>query len=263
MKMTVLHKFSRNLSLKTLPLIFPSCLLVACLLLPQYGIAVEKPSRDMIVAFCEDTDGPQLSADEVQEIVEYIGIPGTAGQLKSLYQVHLSGLLDKLSAENDNAINLKLFGGPLKEVPTYEFSCRKAFRAHIGDVYLTPEEQEAKRIATEKQAEEERLLAEKKAEEERLLAEKKANDYKPIFKAAPVYPRRAVTRGISGYCVLEYTVTTKGEVQNPQPVDCKPEGYFERASITAVQKFKYRPRMVDGEPVGVPGVQNTFTFELE
>ena len=176
MKITLLHRASRNLLLRTIPVILPSCLLVAGLLLPQYGIAVEKPSRDMIVAFCEDTDGPQLSADEVQEIVEYIGIPGTAGQLKSLYQVHLRGLLDKQSAENDNAINLKLFGGPLKEVPTYEFSCRKSFRAHIRDVYLTPEEQDARRLAAARQAEEERLLAEKRAEEERLLAEKKAEE---------------------------------------------------------------------------------------
>lgn len=88
-------------------------------------------------------------------------------------------------------------------------------------------------------------------------------EYLPIVKVAPIYPRRAQTRGITGYCIVEYTVTKTGSIRDPQPVDCQPAGVFESASVKAAEKFKYKPRVVDGEAIEVAGVQNKFTFELE
>ncbi|HAN69440.1 MAG TPA: energy transducer TonB [Halieaceae bacterium] len=88
-------------------------------------------------------------------------------------------------------------------------------------------------------------------------------EYLPIVKVAPVYPRRAQTRGISGYCIVEYTVTRNGSIRDPRAVDCQPSGVFESASVKAAEKFKYKPRVVDGEPIEVAGVQNKFTYELE
>jgi len=88
-------------------------------------------------------------------------------------------------------------------------------------------------------------------------------EYLPIVKVAPIYPRRAQSRGISGYCIVEYTVTTSGAIRDPQAVDCDPAGVFEKASVKAALKFKYKPRVVDGEPIEVAGVQNKFTYELE
>ena len=88
-------------------------------------------------------------------------------------------------------------------------------------------------------------------------------EYLPIVKVAPIYPRRAQTRGISGYCIVEYTVTKSGAISNPVAVDCVPSGVFDKASVKAAAKFKYKPRVVDGEPIEVAGVQNKFTYELE
>jgi protein TonB len=88
-------------------------------------------------------------------------------------------------------------------------------------------------------------------------------EYLPIVKVAPIYPRRAQSRGIEGYCIIEYTVTKNGSIKDPQAIDCQPSGIFERASLKASLKFKYKPRVVDGEPIEVAGVQNKFTYELE
>lgn len=88
-------------------------------------------------------------------------------------------------------------------------------------------------------------------------------EYLPIVKVAPIYPRRAQTRGIEGYCTVEYTVTTSGAIRDPVAVDCNPDGVFNKASVKAALKFKYKPRVVDGEPIEVAGVQNRFTYELE
>ena len=35
-------------------------------------------------------------------------------------------------------------------------------------------------------------------------------DYLPIVKVAPIYPRRAQSRGVEGYCIVQYTVTRAG-----------------------------------------------------
>ncbi len=88
-------------------------------------------------------------------------------------------------------------------------------------------------------------------------------EYLPIVKVAPIYPRRAQSRGIEGYCIIEYTVTKSGSIKDPQAIDCLPKGMFERASLKASLKFKYKPRVVDGEAIAVAGVQNKFTYELE
>ena len=88
-------------------------------------------------------------------------------------------------------------------------------------------------------------------------------EYLPIVKVAPIYPRRAQSRGLEGYCIIEYTVTKSGSIRDPVAIDCQPSGIFERASLKASLKFKYKPRVVDGEPIEVAGVQNKFTYELE
>lgn len=88
-------------------------------------------------------------------------------------------------------------------------------------------------------------------------------EFLPIVKVAPQYPRRALSRGIEGYCTVQYTVTKNGAVRDPVVVDAQPEGIFDRASIQAALKFKYKPRVIDGEPVDVPGVRNRFTYTLE
>ena len=87
-------------------------------------------------------------------------------------------------------------------------------------------------------------------------------EYLPIVKVAPIYPRRAQTRGIEGYCVVEYTVTITGGTRDPKVLDCS-SSMFASASLRASLKFKYKPRVIDGEPVEVTGVLNKFTYELE
>lgn len=87
-------------------------------------------------------------------------------------------------------------------------------------------------------------------------------EYLPIVKVAPVYPRRAQTRGIEGYVLLEFVVTRTGAVRDPVVIEAKPPGIFDSAAINAALKFKYKPKVVNGEPIDVAGVRNLITFEL-
>lgn len=87
-------------------------------------------------------------------------------------------------------------------------------------------------------------------------------EYLPIVKVAPVYPRRAQTRGIEGFVLLEFVVTRTGAVRDPVVIEASPPGIFDRAAIQAALKFKYKPKVVNGEPMDVAGVRNLITFEL-
>ena len=87
-------------------------------------------------------------------------------------------------------------------------------------------------------------------------------DYLPIVRVAPVYPARALSRGIEGYVDMGFTVTTTGTVRDPV-VLFSTSSLFERAATRAVLKFKYKPRVVDGVPVDVPNVKTRISFQLE
>ncbi|MFZ8973394.1 MAG: energy transducer TonB [Pseudomonadales bacterium] len=102
-------------------------------------------------------------------------------------------------------------------------------------------------------------------------------EYLPIVKVQPQYPRRALSRGLAGYVIVEFTVTEQGTVINPfviencahiqnarSPEECvdKPNSVFDSAAMKAAVKFKYKPKVIDGQPVETAGVQNKITFEL-
>ena len=88
-------------------------------------------------------------------------------------------------------------------------------------------------------------------------------DYLPIVKVAPIYPNRALSRGVEGYCVVQYTVTRQGTIKDPFVVEDQcTSSLFHSASVNAAMKFKYKPRVIDGNAVEVPGVQNKFTYEI-
>ena len=89
-------------------------------------------------------------------------------------------------------------------------------------------------------------------------------EYLPLVKVAPIYPRRALNRGIEGYVIVEFTVTEHGAVRDARVVERVPDsGLFDAAALAAVEKFKYKPRILDGSAVAVTGVRNKITFRLE
>ncbi|NIW24152.1 MAG: TonB family protein [Gammaproteobacteria bacterium] len=86
-------------------------------------------------------------------------------------------------------------------------------------------------------------------------------DYLPIVKVAPVYPRRALVRREEGWVLLRFTVLNTGAVANIEVVESSNE-IFEEAAVRAAAKFKYRPRIIDGQPIEVRGVLHRITFVL-
>ncbi|MBU3004134.1 energy transducer TonB [Paraglaciecola arctica] len=95
-----------------------------------------------------------------------------------------------------------------------------------------------------------------------LALESGDGEFLPIVRVAAVYPRRALQRGIEGYVDVEFTVSKLGSVINPKVIQASPEGIFEQAALDATLKYKYKPRVVNGEPMEVSGVEVRVKFEL-
>ena len=87
-------------------------------------------------------------------------------------------------------------------------------------------------------------------------------EYLPIVVVQPIYPRRALTRGIEGYVVLEFTVNSRGTVENPTIIESKPSGVFERSAKQAALKYKYKPKIENGVPVDTHGVRYRIKYTL-
>jgi protein TonB len=87
-------------------------------------------------------------------------------------------------------------------------------------------------------------------------------EYLPIFRAPPIYPRRAQERGLCGWVELTYTVTASGGTRDPE-VTASSSSMFESAAKKAALKYKYKPRQVGGKPVDVPDVPIRIKFEME
>ena len=88
-------------------------------------------------------------------------------------------------------------------------------------------------------------------------------DYLPLVKVEPLYPRRALSRGIEGYVIVSLTVTTSGSTKDVFIIESDPPGVFDRSAVNAALKFKYKPKMVDGKAVEVAGVKNLIKFQIE
>ena len=65
----------------------------------------------------------------------------------------------------------------------------------------------------------------------------------------PVYPPQALRNGTKGWVELEFTITPNGTVRDIQVVAAEPRGVFDGAATDAVAAWRFRPRVVNGQPV--------------
>ncbi len=84
----------------------------------------------------------------------------------------------------------------------------------------------------------------------------------PLVRILPIYPRRAQKRGLEGWVILDFTITATGTVKNVKVYESS-HSVFESAAIHALEKFKFRPRIVNGDPVAVTGVRYKLNFEID
>ncbi len=85
----------------------------------------------------------------------------------------------------------------------------------------------------------------------------------PQFLVSPAYPRRAISLGIEGYVDVRFDITEIGTTENVQVMLAVPENIFDRAAVSAVQRWRYQPRMVEGHAKRYPGMTRRIVFKME
>ncbi len=84
----------------------------------------------------------------------------------------------------------------------------------------------------------------------------------PLVRVPPKYPVRAANRHIEGWVKVEFTIQTDGSVDNAAVVAAEPENIFDDAALTAISKWKFKEKIVNGVAVPQRAVQK-LQFKLE
>ena len=88
------------------------------------------------------------------------------------------------------------------------------------------------------------------------------DSYYPIKRYAPIYPRIALEQSIEGCVMVKYTVTKEGNILNPEVLWSVPSNIFDRATIRAAKKYRYRPQVANGQAVEVLNVKSIVVFKV-
>lgn len=85
----------------------------------------------------------------------------------------------------------------------------------------------------------------------------------PLIRTTAAYPSRALANGVEGYVELSFTVNELGNVQDAVVLYAEPEGYFERAALQTIQRWKYAAAVEQGEPVPTHDVRQRIVFQID
>jgi periplasmic protein TonB len=86
-------------------------------------------------------------------------------------------------------------------------------------------------------------------------------DIVPLQCPPTAYPADARRAGLTGWVQVEFVVNPDGSVRSARAIEAQPKGLFEAAAVIAAQRCKFKPKMVDGQPVEQRG-RRKWNFDL-
>jgi protein TonB len=88
------------------------------------------------------------------------------------------------------------------------------------------------------------------------------SNWEPATRVDPIFPKEAAEKGLEGYVLLSLDINEEGVPENLSVVKAEPRNLFEKEAKSAVRKWRYKPRMVNGQAVKVLGHQVRVEFKL-
>lgn len=86
----------------------------------------------------------------------------------------------------------------------------------------------------------------------------------PLVRVNPELPLKARAAGIGGRVVVRFDIGPTGNVKNVRIIEEDPTGYgFGKAAKRAVERWKYRPKVIDGQGVIQSGVETELRFTID
>lgn len=84
----------------------------------------------------------------------------------------------------------------------------------------------------------------------------------PLVRVEPEYPPRALSRGVEGWALIQFSVTAAGTTTDVKAVQSQPPGVFDQAAVRAVSSWKYNPKVEGGAAVERRGMRVLLSFKI-
>ena len=86
-------------------------------------------------------------------------------------------------------------------------------------------------------------------------------DARPLVRIPPVMPTRFSEGNHSGRCAVMFDVSAEGSPFNVQITSCS-DNVLRRSTKNAVLKWRYQPKIVEGQPTMMTGVRDVIVYQL-
>lgn len=87
-------------------------------------------------------------------------------------------------------------------------------------------------------------------------------DVQPLVRIPPSYPPRAAEQGLEGSCDMAFDVLPDGSIDESTIQATCTSSVFAREASRAIARYKYAPKIVNGEAVVQRGLRQTIEFAL-
>lgn len=81
------------------------------------------------------------------------------------------------------------------------------------------------------------------------------SNFELVTRVNPSYPSRALRQQISGWVELQFTITASGDVRDVSVVEAQPRRIFDRAATRALEAWKFKPKIENGQAVAASARQ--------
>lgn len=99
--------------------------------------------------------------------------------------------------------------------------------------------------------------------EAEIVEDENNRDARPVRRPPPDYPSRMAMAGVQGITLVMFDVDARGRTQDIEVLFSAPHNDFGEEAERAVSRWRYEPKLVDGEPVLREDVVTEFNFALE
>jgi len=88
-------------------------------------------------------------------------------------------------------------------------------------------------------------------------------DATPIVRIEPKYPVQAARDGINGWVKMRFSIMPDGSVDEVEVVEAEPKRVFDREAIRALKRWKYSPKIENGQALKQTGIMVQLDFNID
>jgi TonB family protein len=85
----------------------------------------------------------------------------------------------------------------------------------------------------------------------------------PITRVPPLFPRKALRSGVSGYTIVQFDLDDDGNTINPKAIVSWPPEFYEKAALESLAKWEYSPRAEGETDADRTNLITTIRFQIQ